>query len=322
MKLSKVLLILAALIAWVQSAAAQDWPARPVKIIVPFAAGSTPDIVARLVAEALQREYRGQAFVVENKPGANGNLGTEAVATASPDGYTIGVSIGGPLAINTLLFPNLRYNPATDIAPITQLVSQPSVLAVHASLGITSVQDLIAAVKREPGRLNYGSIGAGSLSHLSMEAIAALAQAPITHIPFRGSPLAVTALLRNDVQMGVLPAASIAVHAASGQVRLLAVSTASRSPFLPDLPTLKEAGVDVEADAWVALIAPAGTPASIISSLHSAASRAIHLPDIKEKFGAQMMQPVGGTPAQLRDLMSAEISRWRPIIKAANIQVD
>ncbi|MEI8146837.1 MAG: tripartite tricarboxylate transporter substrate-binding protein, partial [Alphaproteobacteria bacterium] len=126
----------------------------------------------------------------------------------------------------------------------------------------------------------------------------------------------------NDVHMGVLPAASIAVHAASGQVRLLAVSTASRSPFLPDLPTLKEAGVDVEADAWVALIAPAGTPASIISSLHSASSRAIHLPDIKEKFGAQMMQPVGGTPAQLRDLMSAEISRWRPIIKAANIQVD
>ncbi|HSZ65200.1 MAG TPA: tripartite tricarboxylate transporter substrate-binding protein, partial [Xanthobacteraceae bacterium] len=163
-------LFLGALSATAASAAAQDWPAKTVKIIVPFGAGSTPDIVARLIADSLQQKYPASAFVVENKPGASGNIGTDAVAKADPDGTTIGVSIGGPLAINTLLFPSLPYDPKTDIVVVTQLVTMPSVLAVNPGLGVNSVADLVALLKREPGKYDFGSIGNGSLSHLSMEA--------------------------------------------------------------------------------------------------------------------------------------------------------
>ena len=176
--------LLAALQAIAVPALAQDWPAKTVKIIVPFGAGSTPDIVARLIAESLQQKYPASAFVVENKPGASGNIGTDAVAKADPDGATIGVSIGGPLAINTLLFPSLPYDPKTDIAAVTQLVTMPSVLAVNPGLGVNSVADLVALLKREPGKYDFGSIGNGSLSHLSMEAIALKSGTQIVHVPF------------------------------------------------------------------------------------------------------------------------------------------
>ena len=322
MSTTRITVLIAAMATWSCSASAQDWPSKSVRVIVPFAAGSTPDIVARLVADALQREHKGQPFVVENKPGASGNLGTEAIAKASPDGYTIGLSIGGPLAINTLLFSSLRYDPAKDIAPISQLVSQPSVLAVNSSVGVANVQELVSLIQKQPGKLTYGSIGTGSLSQLAMEAIAIKAGAPIVHLPFQGSPPAVTALMRNDVQVGCLPAASVAAQASSGQIRMLAVSTASRSSFLPDLPTLKEAGIDVEADAWMGLIAPAGTPAQIVDALQRGAASAVHSASIREKLAAQMMQPVGGTPAQLSQLMATEITRWKPIIEVAKVKVN
>src|SRR5271166_2747324 len=191
-----------------QDAPSQQWPNKSVKIVVPFGAGSTPDIVARLIADRLAHKL-GQTFVIENKPGASGNLGTDAVAKAEPDGATIGVSIGGPLAINTLLFPSLPYDPKTDIAAVTQLVTMPSVLAVNPGLGVNSVADLVALLKREPGKYDFGSIGNGSLSHLSMEAIALKSGTQIVHVPFTGSPQAMTAVMRNDVQMACLPAASV-----------------------------------------------------------------------------------------------------------------
>jgi tripartite-type tricarboxylate transporter receptor subunit TctC len=212
--------------------AAQDWPSKPVKIVVPFGAGSTPDIIARLIAEQLQKKL-GQPFVVDNKPGASGNIGTDAVAKATPDGTTIGISIGGPLAINTLLFSKLPYDPKTDIAPITQLVTQPSALAVTASLPVSNTAELVALLKREPGKYNYASIGNGSLSHLAMEAIALQAGTSLVHVPYPSSPAAMTAIIRGDVQMGCLPAISVTPHAAAGTVKILAVSTARRSPYLP-----------------------------------------------------------------------------------------
>ena len=174
------------------------------RIIVPFGAGSTPDIVARLLAENLGQKYPASAFVVENKPGAGGNTGTDAVAKADPDGATIGVSIGAPLAINTILFSKLPYDPKKDIAAITQLVTIPSVLAVSKDLGVNSVAELVALLKREPGKYNFASIGNGSLSHLSMEAIVQKAGSKMVHVPYPSSPAAMTALLRNDVQMTVL----------------------------------------------------------------------------------------------------------------------
>src|SRR5262245_662621 len=177
--------------------ASEAWPPNTVRIVVPCGPGSTPDIVARLVADGLQQKYPASAFVVENKPGASGNLGTDIVAKATADGSTLGVSIGGPLAINTLLFSRLPYDPQKDIAPVTQLVTQPSVLAVNSGLGINSVAELVALLKNNPGKYNFASIGNGSLSHLAMEAIAMKAGAELVHLPYASSPQAITAVLRN-----------------------------------------------------------------------------------------------------------------------------
>jgi len=195
-----ILLLLAA-----GSARAQDWPAKTVRIVVPFGPGSTPDIVARLVADGLQQKYPASAFVVENKPGASGNIGTDVVAKAAPDGSTLGVSIGGPLAINTLLFAKLPYDPQKDIAPVTQLVTQPSVLAVNPSLGVNSVVELVALLRKNPRKYNFASIGIGSLSHLAMEAIAIKGGAELVHVPYTSSPQAITAVIRNDAQNNVSP---------------------------------------------------------------------------------------------------------------------
>ncbi len=301
---------------------AQDWPAKTVRIVVPFGSGSTPDIVARLVADGLQQKYPASAFVVENKPGASGNLGTDVVAKAAPDGSTLGVSIGGPLAINTLLFSKLPYDPRKDIAPVTQLITQPSVLAVNPTLGVNSVAELVALLKRDPGKYNFASIGNGSLSHLAMEAIAIKAGAELVHVPYTSSPQAITAVIRNDAQITCLPAISVTPQAISGTVTILAVSTAKRSPYLPDVPTLKEAGIDVEADAWNGLIAPGGTPKPVIDKISKTVADIIKQPAVREKLAAQLMEPVGSSPEELRARMDGEIARWAPVIKAANVKIN
>ena len=301
---------------------AQDWPTRTVRIVVPFGPGSTPDVVARLVAEGLAQKYPASAFVVENKPGASGNLGTDIVAKATPDGSTLGVSIGGPLAINTLLFSRLPYDPRKDIEPITQLVTQPSVLAVNPALGVNSVAELVALLRKNPGKYNFASIGNGSLSHLAMEAIALKAGAQLVHVPYPSSPQAITAVMRNDVQIACLPAIAVTPHAATGGVKILAVSTARRSPYLPDVPTLKESGIDVEADAWNGLIAPAGTPRPIIERIRKDVAEIIRQPMLREKLATQLMEPVGSSPDELRARMDGEIERWAPVIKAANITLN
>ena len=303
------------------SALAQDWPTRSVRIIVPFAAGATPDLVARLIADQLQDEL-GQTFIVENKPGASGNTGTDAVAKAEPDGSTLGVSIGGPLAINTVLFSNLPYDPRKDLTFITMLVTQPSALAVNTSLGVSTVPELIDLIKRNPGKYNYGSIGTGSLSQLAMEAIALKSGTRLVHVPYPSSPQAMTALMRNDVQMACLPAISVVPQLASGTVKLLAVTTANRSALLPGVPTLKEAGIDVEADAWMGLIAPAGIPDAMTERIGRLVGDAIASRAIREKLTAQLMEPIPDTPAEFRARIDADIARWTPVIEAANIKIN
>jgi tripartite-type tricarboxylate transporter receptor subunit TctC len=300
-------------------AAAQDWPTKAVKIVVPFGPGSTPDVVARLIADHLQKKL-GQPFLIENKPGASGNIGTDAVAKAAPDGSTIGISIGGPLAINTLLFSQLPYDPKKDIAPVTQLVTQPSALAVNSNIKVNSVAELVALLKREPGKYNFGSIGNGSLSHLAMEAIALKSGTQMVHIPYPSSPAAMTAIIRGDVQMGCLPAISVKPHADAGKVKILAVSTAKRSPYLPAIPTLKEAGIDVEADAWMGMIAPAHTPEAVVAKIQREVVEAIGTAAIRNKLAAQLMEPIGNTPAEFRARIDGEIARWAPVIAAANIK--
>ena len=300
---------------------AQTWPAKPVRIIVPFGAGSTPDLVGRLIADQLKQQTR-QTFIVENKLGASGNTGTDAVAKAAPDGTTIGISIGGPLAINTLLFAHLPYDPSKDLSLITMLVTQPSALAVNASLGVDSVAALIDLIRKNPGKYNYGSIGTGSLSQLAMEAIALKSGTKLVHVPFPSSPQAVEALIRNDVQMVCLPAVSITPQLAGGKIKLLAISTAKRSELLPGVPTLKEAGVDVEADAWSGLIGPAGLPAATIERINHLVAGAITAPAIRTKLSAQLMEPIPDTPAEFRARIDSDIARWKPIIDAAKIKIN
>lgn len=298
------------------------WPPKTVHVIVPFAAGSTPDTVARIVADGFGKTYPEASFVVENRPGASGNIGTDTVAKATPDGATIGVSIGGPLAINTLLFSHLPYDPKTDIAPIAQLVTQPSALVVNTNMKVDSLSDLIKLLQVDPGKYTFASIGNGSLSHLAMEAIAQKAGGKMVHVPYPGSPQATLAVMRGDVQMGMLPAASIVPHAKAGQLKLLAVSTAHRSPYLPDVPTLKESGLDVEADAWVGLIGPGGLPKETVAQISKDAGEILKAPSARYKLAAQLMEPVGSTPDELRAKMNGEISRWAPVIKAADVKVN
>ncbi|MEJ0077325.1 MAG: tripartite tricarboxylate transporter substrate binding protein [Alphaproteobacteria bacterium] len=300
---------------------AQDWPTRTVRIVVPFGAGATPDTIARLIADKLQQKL-GQNFIVENKPGASGMTGTDAVAKAEPDGYTIGVSIGGPLAINTLLFSKMPYDPFKDVALITILTNQPSALAVPANLGVNSVAELVELIRKDPGKYNFGSIGVGSLSHLAMEAIAIKSGAKLVHIPYGSSPQAMTAVIRGDVQMVVMPAISVLPHVHQGTVKMLAVTTAKRSPLLPNVPTLKESGIDLEADAWNGLIAPAGTPPAIIEKVRREVVEAIQSPELREKFATQIMEPVGNTPAEFKAQIDADLARWTPVIQHQGIKVN
>ncbi|MGB7097635.1 MAG: tripartite tricarboxylate transporter substrate binding protein [Xanthobacteraceae bacterium] len=302
-------------------ALAQDWPGKSVRLIVPFGAGSTPDLVARLIADNLHQKL-GQTFIVENRPGASGNIGTDAVAKAAPDGATIGVSIGGPLAINTLLFRKLPYDPSKDLALITMLVTQPSVLAINSGLGVSSVPQLVDLIRRNPGKYNFGSIGTGSLSQLAMEAIAIKSGTQLVHVPYASSPQAVTALIRNEVQMACLPAISVVPQVSSGSVKILAVSTAERSALLPNIPTLKESGIDVEADAWMGLIGPAGLPAATVERIGRLVRDAITSPAIREKLAAQLMEPIPDTPAEFRARIDADLARWNPVIEAAHIRID
>jgi tripartite-type tricarboxylate transporter receptor subunit TctC len=302
-------------------ATAQDWPTKTTRIIVPFGPASTPDMAARLVADQLQ-QMTGEPFIVENKPGAGGNLGTDAVAKAAPDGATLGVSIGGPLAINTLLFSHLPYDPAKDIAAITQLITQPSALVVNAALAANGAGELIALLKRNPGKYNYASIGTGSLSHLAMEAIALQSGTRLVHIPYASSPQAMTAIIRGDAQLGCLPAIAVTPHLASGAVKMLAVSTIQRSPFLPDIPTLKESGINVEADAWQGMIAPGNIPEALLAAIHARVVRVLEETDVREKLATQLMLPVGNSPRQFRQVIDNEITRWALIIKALDLKIN
>jgi tripartite-type tricarboxylate transporter receptor subunit TctC len=303
-------------------ASAQDWPQRGVTVYVPFIAGSTPDALARIVADRLQARLN-QPFVVENRAGASGNTGTAAVAKAAGDGYTLGVSIVGPLVINALLFPSMPYDTGKDLAPITVLASQPSVLVAYPGVAADSVPDLIKLVKADAAKFTFGSIGRGSLSHLAMEALAIKAGVKIVHLPFAGSPKAVTAVLRGDVQLAVLPAGSVVSLGREGKLKLLAVTSPQRSPLLPDLPTLREAGiVGVEADAWVGLIAPSATPAPVLEKIHQEVAAVLKEPEVVTKLAAQLMVPIASTPDAFRAVLKEEHDRWAPIIAAGGIKAE
>ena len=301
---------------------AQDWPQRPVKIIAPFAAASTPDTFARVLAEYLRKRV-GQPVVVENRPGAGGMIGTDAVAKAAPDGYTLGVSIVGPLVNNKLLYKQMPYDPDRDLAPITIAVTQPSILVVPADRGIHNLAELVRELKRRPGKMNYASIGVGSLSHLTMELVALRSGTEIVHVPYPGSSQAVTALLAGDVDMGCLPALSVVTQIRAGKLKAIGVSTAKRSSQLPDVPTLKEQGLaDLDAGAWIGIVAPAGTPAPLLDRIRRDILAVLREPEVATALNNQLMEVVGSTPEEFAAHLREERDRWTPVILKSKITLD
>jgi len=294
----------------------------PVHLIVPYPPGSSPDVVARLVADGLHART-GQTIVVDNKSGAAGMLGTGAVAKAAPDGRTIGLSIAGPLAVNTLLFKTMTYDPATELAPVTVAVTQPSVLVVNPSVPAKDVAALLALLKADPGKFNYASMGAGSISHLGVAALAASSGTTIVHVPYKGSGAASAAVMSGEVQMGLLPAIAVMPLVKDGRLRALAIASAERSPALPDLPTLKESGIaGVQADAWMGFVVPAGTDAKVVSKLHDDIKAVLDDTALQQRLRSQYMDTVANTPAQFKQLLADDVARWKPVIEKNNISLD
>ena len=301
---------------------ADEWPSKPVRIVVPFAAASTPDLLARVLADRLASNLR-QTFIVDNKPGAGGMVGTDAIAKATPDGYTFGVSITGPLVNNTLLYKKMAYEPFRDLAPITLAVNQPCVLVANKDFNASGLQEVIAELKRSPGKYNYASLGNGTMAHLSMELVAARSGTRIVQVPYPGSSQAVTALIAGDVSLGCMPAVAVMALVKAGRLKAIGVASRNRSPLLPDIRTLAEQGLpEVEANAWIGVVAPAATPAPVLARIHAEVVKVLRQPDVREALHAQLMDPVGNSPEQFAAFMREELERWGPIIRTNNIQLD
>jgi tripartite-type tricarboxylate transporter receptor subunit TctC len=304
------------------TAFAQEWPQRPLHLIVPFAAASTPDIFARLLADRMAADLK-QPVIVDNKPGAGGMIGTDAIAKAAPDGYTFGVSITGPLVNNTLLYRKMPYDPFRDLAPITLGVTQPCILVANKDFNASTLAEVLAELERRPGKFNYASLGTGTMAHLSMETIAARSGTEIVQVPYPGSAQAVQALLSGDVNLGCMPPIAVAALVKSGRLKAIGIAAKQRSALMPDVKTLAEQGLpEFEANAWIGVVAPAKVPPAILKRLHEEIVAVLHRPDMRQALAQQMMEPVGDTPEQFAAYMREELERWGPVIRKNHITLD
>ena len=302
--------------------AQSDWPNKPIRIVVPYGAGSSPDVIARMMGEKLAARL-GQPVLVENRAGAGGNTGTGAVAKSAGDGYTYVISTNGPLVYNTVLYPNLNYDPFKELRPVVLAGGQANVCAVRADSGINSLKELVAAMKKEPGKFNFSSTGVGSLSQLGVELLKVKTDTFAVHIPYASSPLSVLAVLQGDVQFACVPGVAVMPHVKSGKLRALAVSTGKRSTLMPDIPTMKEAGLpEIENLAWMALMAPSGTPDAIVQRMNQKINTILTMPDVKEKLHAAFMEPIGGSTQDLANFMQTELRVMTPVIKRTGVKVD
>lgn len=299
---------------------AQAWPARPIKLVVPFPPGSSPDIIGRLVAEPLAAAL-GQPVVVDNKPGAGGNLGTGMVAKAEPDGYTLLFTIQGPLVTAPLLSKALPYDPARELAPVTLVATSPNLLVVDPKLGADTLADFVRVAKAQRGALNYGSVGNGSAAHLAMELFKSRAGIDLVHVPYQGFPQVVNAILAGQVQAGFMVPGIAMGQVRAGKLRGLAVSTLGRSSVLPEFATLAEQGYPgFEAISWQAVLAPAKTPAAIVERVSRELVRIVRSDDVRAKMLAQYFSAAGTAPAALANLMTSERERWARVIAAAGVK--
>jgi tripartite-type tricarboxylate transporter receptor subunit TctC len=298
-----------------------DYPNKPIRMIVPFGAGSTPDVFARTVSEKASQGLK-QSIVIENRAGAGGNLGTDLVAKAAPDGYTIGASITGPLVNNVVLYKKMPYDPFKDLTPITFGVHQANVLAVSPSLGVNTLKELMDLLRKNPGKYNYASIGVGSLSHLSIEMLKTLTNSFVVHVPYPTSPAAVTSVLAGDTHIISLAPLAVMPQVNAGKLKALAVSTAKRVPQIPNLPTFRESGIDMDGSAWIGLVAPGGTPAPIVERLNREFVAAMRDPAVNEKLKSLYMDAEPGTPQQFAAFMQGELKKWGPVIKRSGATIE
>lgn len=296
------------------TACAQAWPTKPVKVVVAFSAGGTTDILARKVGQELSEKLK-QPFVVENKPGAGGNTGTEMVVRSPADGYTLIVNSVGPIAVNPTLFPKLAYNPLTDLVPVVQIADVPNVLVLHPSVPAPDFDSFIAHAKANPGKLNCSSTGNGTSSHLSCFTLAKRAGFEAVHVPYKGAE-ALRDLLAGRVQFMFATIPSVKQHIDSGALRAVAVSSLKRSRSMPDVPTVAERGFPgFEAGSWFGFFAPKGTPAEVIATLNKAVNEIIAVPAMESALIKEGADPVGGTPAQFGAFTQREFEKWRVVVR-------
>ena len=311
-------------IAWALagSALAQSWPDRAIKLVVAAPAGSSIDVLARAVGDKL-KEKLGQPVVVDNRPAAGGTVATDLVAKSAPDGYTMLMSFNGPLAFAPHLYSKLPYDPQKDLAPVVITSSQPNVLAVNASLPVRSVKELVGYAKANPGKLSYASVGNGSSSHLTMELLKTTAAIDVVHVPFNGSPPAVTATVQGETQLLFAVMQPLQAQVQAGKLRALAVTTAKHFALLPDLPTIAEAGYPgFEALAWNGVLVAAGTPRPIVARLNAEINAILKEPSVKSTLNAQGFELVGGTPEDFAHLIRSESEKWAPVIKRTGAKID
>jgi tripartite-type tricarboxylate transporter receptor subunit TctC len=320
MKRRSLILLAAALPA--PALAQGTWPDRPIRVVVPFAAGGPSDIVVRLLAPRLSSAL-GQPIVVDNRAGAGGVTGVDAVAKAAPDGNTIGIGSAGGLAISPRLDRGTPYDPLRDLAPLTLAVLVPEPLVVPAAAPFRTVADLVAAAKAQPGRLNYGSAGSGSMPHLAGELFRMAAGIDITHVSYRGGAPLALAILQNEVQLGFADLPILLPHIRSGALRALAVGTQQRLEWIPDVPTMTEVGLPgVDANNWHGFVAPARTPQPMLDRLHAALAGALNDSDIRRALHDQGAVPGGNSPAEFAAFLRAELDKWGGVVQRAGVRAD
>jgi tripartite-type tricarboxylate transporter receptor subunit TctC len=303
------------------AAQASDFPNKAIRLVVPFPPGGATDAAARLVAVKMS-EHWGQPVLVDNRAGAGGNVGSDLVAKSPADGYTLVMGVTGSHAINTSLYSKMPYDPVTDFAAISQVAVVPNVLVVHPSVPAKNLAELVALAKKEPGKLNYASLGNGTAAHLGMEMLKSDASVDITHVPYKGSAPAVSDLLAGQVQMMVDGLPSALPHIKAGKLRAIALTSLRRAPSLPDLPTISESYPGFYADAWSGLFAPKGTPQPVVDKLSAEVQRILKLPDVREKLAALGAEPVGSTQAEFTAHVKREIDKWAKVVKTSGAKVD
>jgi tripartite-type tricarboxylate transporter receptor subunit TctC len=318
----RAILCVLACVALAGPAHAQKYPQRPVRLVVPYAAGGNLDVSARIVAQALG-DATGQAFYVDNRPGANGNVGLELVARAVPDGYTLAMVSAATMTVNPHLYRTMGFDPLKDLAPVTRVASGPLVLDVNPSLDVHSVQELVAYAKAHPGKLNFATGGSGTMGHLSSELLLRRAGIDMVHVPYKGNSFALQALLASEVQVMFDTFSTSMPLVKDGKLRALATTGTARAAQFPDLPTIAESGVkDFSADAWSGLVAPAGTPPEIVRYLQQEVARALARPEVRQKITALGNEPVGNSPEAFGAELKAESAKWGEVVKGAAIKVE